>query len=358
MTSLTEQRISQRQSAIATAFYLAEAGIDDAIVRLRVDNMYSGTTPATTSLGIKGEFETTVTQFDPTDQPAVRRIESLGFTPSKDPSAFGYQMKKLEAYVRVTPNPLFPMAAFAQKELDIIGNSLIDSYDSSKGGYGPGNSGSNGDIGSNNVDAQDGSIEVRGNSTVKGDATVGPSVPYQDAIEVWESSTITGTQFNASNETALPLVVIPEGISNSGDLEISGEDKIVLPGGNYWYSSIEITGNGSLQFTGSSTVYVTGDIEVAGNGITTSNDLPANLIIKVVGEREVKFTGNADFYGGIYAPQSTVQISGEVKAFGAVAGDEVNITGDIGLHYDEALRDVSGGSGYLVTLLAWHEAYD
>ncbi len=354
MSSLTEQRVSQRQLANATAFYLAEAGVDDAIVRLRSDNMYAGTTPSTASLGTQGVFETRVTQPDPINQPNLRRIESWGYTPSKDATAYGYQMKKLDVYVNVTQNPLFPKAIFAQEEIEILGGSLVDSYNSSQGPYDPNNPGSNADIGSNNIDGENDVIEVSGGSTVMGDAVVGPDVPYQDAIEVSSNSTITGTQSNSSTQTVLNPPTIPDGTTSVDLSNVTSPQ--TFSGGEYSASSIKIVGSGYIQFTGPTTLYVSGAVDIGGHGIVTSVNIPANLIIKVVGSYDVKVSGTSSFYGGIYAPQSEIVISGTDGVFGAVAGDEVKLSGGANLHYDEAIGEVPGGAGYKVTILGWHES--
>lgn len=354
MSSLTEQRIAERHLATATAFYLAEAGIDDAIVRLRTDNMYAGTTPSTTSLGTQGVFETRVTQPDPTNQPTLRLIESWGYTPEKDPSAYGYQEKKLNEYVDVTPAPLFPKAIFAQGEIDILGGSLVDSYNSSQGPYDPNNPGSNADIGSNNVDGENDVIELSGESTVMGDAVVGPSVPYQSAIEVSSNSTITGTQTNNSTVITLDPPTIPDGTTSIDLSNVTSPQS--YSGGEYSTSSIKIVGSGYVQFTGPTTLYVSGTVDIGGNGMVTADNIPANLIIKVVGSYNVKMTGTSNFYGGVYAPQSEVVVSGTGGFFGAIVGDEVKLSGSAKLHYDEAMGDVPGGAGYTVTVLGWHES--
>ncbi len=356
MSSLTEQRASQRQLAVTTAFYLAEGGIDDAIAKLRTDNNYPGSAPAVIQLGTQGEFETKVTQPGPVNQPDSRRIESWGYTPSKDQTAYGYQVKKLEAYVTVTPNPLFMMAIFTEDEIEMNGSGLLDSYDSSKGVYDPANAGSDADIGSNNKSKEEPVIQIKGNFTVNGDAGVGPNVPYQDAIKVWPQSDITGTQSNFSQEISLPPVTVPENILDSGDLNIGGGSSEVLSGGDYWFSSVKITGNGQLQFSGPATIYVTGDIDIAGNSITTSNNLPANLVFKVAGAHDVKLTGDMDFYGGIYAPESEINLNGNGKVFGAFTAKEVDLNGNVNFHYDEAMKNIPGGAGYLVELNAWHES--
>lgn len=356
MSSITEQRASQRQLAVTAAFYLAEGGIDDAMAKLRADNNYPGSAPAVIQLGAGGQLETRVTQPDIVNQPDLRRIESWGYTPSKDQSSYGYQVKKLEAYVTVTPNPLFMMAILTQDEIEMNGSGSLDSYDSSKGAYDPASAGSDADIGSNNKSNEEPVIQIKGNFTINGDAGVGPGVPYQDAIKVWPQSNITGGQSNYTKEIAMPPVIVPGNLSNSGDLDIGGGASQVFPGGDYWFSSVKIAGNGQLQFTGPAVVYVTGDIDIAGNSVTTSSDLPANLVFKVAGAHDVKLTGDTDFYGGIYAPESEINLNGNGKVFGALTAKEVDINGNVDFHYDEAMKNVPGGAGYLVELNAWHES--
>lgn len=369
-STFTETKAARKAQMVTTALYLAEAGVDRTIVDLEnfqgVDLTQQQVGfeifPQTYfSLGNLGGFErrATISQIVPSG--IIVRIESRGHAssapmPVLNTNAPEYQLKYIEAFVNVIPNPLFPMALFTQEEID-LNNSLIDSYNSSNGSYGGANAGNKGDIGSNNLGRDRDVIELRGGTIVSGDATVGPSVPWSDAIDVGRGAQITGTQSNASKVTPLPIPTTP-GTATSINLSNVTSPQ-TYPGGTYSASSIKISGGGSVQFTSPTVIYVDGDTDIGGNGIITVNNLPANLIIQVVGRGDVKISGNGNFYGGMYAPQSEVKISGNGDVFGAVAAKEAKVAGagnrQMGIHYDETLIRVPGGSGYKVTIIAWHD---
>ena len=73
--------------------------------------------------------------------------------------------------------------------------------------------------------------------------------------------------------------------------------------------------------TGEATIYVSGDVNISGNGIGTASNLPPNLIINVEGAHNVSVSGDGDFYGKIYAPESSISVSGNGDLYGALIGD-------------------------------------
>lgn len=371
-SAFTESRATRKNQMGTAALYLAEAAVDRTITDLEAFQQadltqqqvgYEIFPKSYFSLVNSGGYERRAVISQVTQSGIVVKIESWGHAssasmPALDTTAPEYQMKYIEAFVTVMPNPLFPMALFAQSEID-FNNSLVDSYDSSKGQYGGDNIGNEGDIGSNNVNDLLDVIELRGRSSVKGDATVGPSVAWNQAIEVGNNAQITGTQSNATKEMPLPIATVPGDATPVNLTNVTNQE--IYPGGVYSTPSIKISGQGSVQFSGPTMLYVDGDVDISGNGMITDNNLPSNLIVKVVGRQEivVKISGNSNFYGGIYAPQSEVKISGNGDVFGAVVAKEAEVIGaggrQMGLHYDETMIRIPGGSGYEVTMVAWRD---
>ncbi len=97
-------------------------------------------------------------------------------------------------------------------------------------------------------------------------------------------------------------------------------------------------------------IYVTGDIDVGGNGIATAGNVPPNLLTYGTVDpanpsnkcTSVSIHGNGDFYGAVYAPAAGIQVSGNGSVFGALTSNVVTINGSGhgGLHYDEALGNL------------------
>ncbi len=339
--ALAEFRSAQRLEASTQALYLAEAGVDDAIVQLRGDSLWLGGGGAQGT----GTYSVAVESLSATRV----RLTSIGNSSLlQDPMT-----RTVEAIVQVTPNPLFQYALFGNQSVALHGNAITDSYDSSKGAYGGLNKGNQGDVGSNAIDAA--TISLNGNTVVHGNAVAGPSANPNTAIVTTGNAVITGSRGAESSPFVLPPITIPGGLINKGNLSLSGKTTLNLAGGTYWYSSISISGQAKLNFTGPATVYVTGNVSVSGNGVGTASNKPPNLIINVKDMHTVSFSGNGNFYGAVYAPNSSVSTVGNGAMFGAAIGNTVTINGNGALHYDLALRAAVAGSGSQVQFLSWRD---
>jgi hypothetical protein len=245
----------------------------------------------------------------------------------------------------------FADAAHGKGTITLEGNAYADSYLSRNGAYTPypatGNRGSDGDI---STDSTAGSaITISGNSTISGDVTIGPGGNTSSSIQIVSGSnvTITGTQSAASTTWNLPLSTIPSGVVNQGPLTISDSVR-TLSEGTYWFSSISISGNGQLQVSGAVKIYVTGNISISGNGLATAGNLPPNLLVYGTVDpnnssnktTSVTMSGNANFYGAIYAPDADIQVTGNGGIYGSLTGKTISVNGNGGLHYDEALNNL------------------
>lgn len=378
--SFTEAKAARKYQMTTTALYLAEAGIDHAILLIK-EMCYAGgscsqqfsqfmTLPVGATVrqvpfmrfSELGGFEWTTTvenkipnQNYPGWEEVICKIRSTGHTPTNDPASPNYHKKEIEAFVKVRGS-LFPAALHTKSEID-LNNATVDSYDSSKGPYGANNRSSNGNVYSNNVNELDNVIVLRGGTTVYGDVRV--SVPHfrqiTEYIDIKGNSSITGDtdHFRADRGIKLNSVTIPGG---AAQIDLSNVNKTqIYPGGTYTASSIKVDGQGSLQFQGPTTIYVDGDVDIGGNGIVTADNFPPNLIIKVKGNRKIDIHGNGNFYGALYAPDSKnikVMGRGNAEVFGSVVGYSATVNGNI--HYDEALSKIPGN--YMnVNLIAWQD---
>lgn len=341
--SFAEIKGAERFQGITHAFYVAEAGVDWAITQLRADPLWAGGTGTMANVG--GDYTVVLQDLGGNRQ----RITSQGTANQETPA-----VQSLEAIVLVTPNPLFPYAMFGAQSVTLNGNARTDSYDSSVGPYNTATAGSHGDIGTNSTSS--GAVSLSGNATVNGDAYVGMGGDPNTVITMTANSTINGNPPSALN-TPQPMtpVTVPGGLTNQGNLSVSGNNNVVLPGGTYLYTHVSVSGNGQLNFSGPAVVYLTGTLSISGNGIGTAATLPPNLVFQVSGSGSVSFSGNADFYGAVYAPESAVQINGNGAFYGGMSGRTVTNTGNGGVHYDEALRRAGRGSGGQVQLLSWRD---
>jgi hypothetical protein len=240
----------------------------------------------------------------------------------------------------------FANAVHAKGKVELIGNSWTDSYDSRKGAYGAAGNPpkGNGDVSTDSTTAA--IVSISSGSTVAGDVIVGPGGDTGTAID--NQGTITGDKEVEGAAWTMPLSAIPSGVTNQGSLSISGNKVTTLNEGTYWFSSLSITGNGQLKINGAVKIYVTGSIDIGGNGVATANNLPTNLLLYGTVDptdstkkcTSVSIHGNGDLYGGVYAPEADMQVSGNGAVYGSLTGKSAKINGNGGFHYDEALGDI------------------
>ncbi len=255
-------------------------------------------------------------------------------------------------YRPIMSPPPFKKAIHAKNKVELVGNAWTDSYDSKYCAYNcvykdalgnnvP-NKGKNGHASTDSI--APGAIYLEINSSINGDALVGPG--GNPAVAIVNNGTISGQQ---TTEPAIEVMTPPsdtdlinQGLINQGPLTIAGNSTRTLVTGKYWFSSLSITGNGQLIINGVVTIYVNGNIDVGGNGILNTSNLPPNLVIQGTQSSNVKIHGNGDFYGAVYAPDAAIEVYGNGALFGAVVGKTAKINGNGGFHYDQNLGNLGG----------------
>ena len=348
--SIAEYRAAQRQRNLSQALYLAEAGAEEAVRQLQLDSNYDPS-PTYTALGNGGYLIMVNADLPSDDQ---RKITSIGYVPNNNPNSYGYQSVTLETYVRFKEKPLFPAATFSIDDTELRTSVLVDSYNSSLGAYGGENIGTEGNIVTSAVTS--GAITLRDDANVYGSATVGVGGNPNTSIVLRGNASISGSQQAASVETQLPaLPTPPESVSDS--VSIKGRTVLTLDPGTHWYNSVSIKEEAQVVLTGPSVLNSLGDVKIGGYGIATYNNLPANLTINVVndGSAKVEYTSSRNLYGGIYAPNNQVNLSGSGQIFGAIVADEIAATDSLQIHYDTALQDEGGGIGFNINDLSWRQ---
>jgi len=352
---MQDKGLSDRYINGVNAFYLAESGIDQALVFLRA-NPNAPSIPYTSSNVIQGGYQVTIENAGTT----LRRITAVGYVPLNDPASFAYAERRLQSYAS---NSEFRYALFGVEEIGLSGNAVVDSYDSSLGAYDVTTATSNADIGTNSID--DGSIKLSGNVLVKGDAVAGPEGDPSKVIYISGGASLTGSLESASSLLLLAAPAVPPGTPNNGSLKITDNNVVTLPGGTYWYASINMSANSQLIFTGDTKVYVSGDTELSSALITThtavGDNLPVKLTLYLVAGGNIKMTGTSRFYGQIYAPRTEVRITGASEIFGAIAAKEIDIEGTgngAKIHYDESLLGLGNGTSNNWRLISWREVFN
>ncbi len=233
------------------------------------------------------------------------------------------------------------------------GTTRTDSYD-------PNNAGSGGGIGSN------GYIEIIGTTWIDGGTHAGPdgdTSPETDYLDIWPNADVTGWQAPLDEEAYFPPVTAPATYNNQplkdagvltaqNDVSVNGKQTMVIPGGTpenpniYLIRNLDVKANQTITINGAVEFYVTGWVDMTGNVLVnningTSNPLPSNFKIFVIGDGDVDLGGGSAMYGHIYAPESDVVLHGtgnEFGLFGGVVGKTVDIKGNSAIHVDENIK--------------------
>ena len=177
------------------------------------------------------------------------------------------------------------------------------------------------------------------------------------------SPALTFAATSTSNSASSPTL-----IKVNGDFTLSGGNtfNIAKPAGSTgtspYYVVIWVTG----QFTASGgsvviqdpnvkvTWIIDKDITVSGNSYINESGLAANTSFIGVGTSN-KFTdsGSAALIGTINAPGYDITVSGGGDFIGAVIGNTLTMSGNGGLHYDQALAGSSAVANY--SYASWFE---
>jgi hypothetical protein len=302
--------------------------------------------------------------------------------------------------VIVRPSSAFPVALLSKDTTTISNqNVVVDSYDSSDdskstgGQYDVLKRQQHGDVATDGTLIAAGSAHIYGNVSTNGGTVTGVQNItgtirddyYQDVPSVVAPTWTTYTPAIVRTNTNLATSSVRGGARyKMSDITLSGTDtlQLVAPNGGGSGSQIryiELWVDGNISITGSAailldknviaTIYVAGDMNIAGNGIgnasnaaAQSYERPANVQIyglkptdpTVV--RSIKLAGNAQVEASIYAPDANAEIVGggsNGDFSGSVVGKTIFMNGVTQVHYDESLIRNGLTVGYRI--VSWLE---
>ncbi|MBE0540643.1 MAG: hypothetical protein IH623_04570 [Verrucomicrobia bacterium] len=307
--------------------------------------------------------------------------------------------------VRTKLDPLFNVAMAAERSIDLNGNNITtDSFDSadpnhSDNGLYPSNlskTKAGGDVVSNDVvkDTLDiGNAKIKGivKTGPKGTIAIGPNGSVGD--RAWVESGKKGIKPGHSADdmnVLFPDVELPAGATTWVSPPLHTQNQLIgglmynyafLTDGNYRVSSlggniyvgpnanVRLYVTGSASFSGGNRIdlaagslggstlrlYMGGSFSTTGNGaINNYNQNAAALtLFGLPSCTSIKFAGNAAYTGVVYAPQAHFHLGGggnnEYDFVGSSVTKSVQMNGKFQFHYDENLRRVGLGRGYIPT---------
>lgn len=360
--SIYENRNTRRYVNSVQAFWLAEAGIIKAVRELNdPDNLLDWPDSSDADVTVEN-----VTISGRTS--AAKSIRSTGIVAISDTE----DVTRTINVIADRAGSLFTYAAFGKTSVTMSGQGEVNSYNSETDKTAS-NLLSNGDIGTN------GDLTMSGQAFVNGDAGTGPDCDFEDEDHDFVSGTVS-----YDTNVAMSSITVPESLSSqepissitgttslaSGDyvmesIDIASKSTVTLTGPINIYltstgNSLKVAGQAKIvvsdSSTGPVTIYTDGDISLAGQGITNAEQDPSSLLIYGTSStsQTFNFSGQADFYGAVYAPNADINISGQGDLYGSYIGDTVSLTGQGGILYDENLNDLDTGMGSY-SIVSWRE---
>ncbi|HXI70991.1 MAG TPA: hypothetical protein VNN22_11615 [Verrucomicrobiae bacterium] len=259
------------------------------------------------------------------------------------------------------PLPLFGGGITAKGKIQMSGGAYLDSYDSANGPYSAGTARSNavaltdsanfgaislsgGYIAGVAATGPGGTITLSGSATIKGSTRNDANIQIDDVtapVFSTYSTTLPAGQVNGTNYNF---------VATTGNYQVStlniGSGKMVVNGDAVVY--VTYTGNNAVVVSGSGFIYITpgssltiysaGNMVMSGGGIVNGNQDASKLTIYGLPTcTQIIYSGSANFYGVVNAPEAAFTLSSPVAAaFGAFIVNSANLIGG-GVHYDEHL---------------------
>jgi choice-of-anchor A domain-containing protein len=176
--------------------------------------------------------------------------------------------------------------------------------------------------------------------------------------------TYTGSQTNYQVTTSTYVYVATAGKYQMGNLNLSGQDQMLIkaPGTTTLYITGDFNMSGQSQIFvergASLVIYLAGDADLKGNGIANDNNMAANLQIWGLPTcTEIDLGGNAAFTGTVYAPQADIEAGGGgndgYDVVGSIVGKTIKFNGHFKMHYDTSLGRNGPSEGFFAD--RWQE---
>ena len=374
-SSNTGKKISANYRYATDALQNADAGISDAARQLAnntiVGNGNLNWSYTHTTTGFNNNYTVSyvlrednggnkVIAKDSSDRPYYQ-IDSIGYSSG----AAGVQ-RRIRAMVRLNGSggsSTFDCGVFGDDGVILKGQGYIDSYDSSKSPWTAAGKEKNGSVATNAKGA--GVINLVGQGEIYGNASVGVDGNPATDITVSGQGEITGIKGVISEKKDMTPKNAPVG---GVPLTLSGT--MTVPGGTYRVSSVNLTGqnvvtiggnvtlivDGTFKTAGQSkllinegaslTLYVAGNIDMAGQGIVNQNQKPDKVLVYGTETcTDVKLAGQSVLYAALYTPKAVATFTGQADIFGSVVTKKITVTGQGSIHYDESLKNQGGGGG-------------
>jgi hypothetical protein len=151
--------------------------------------------------------------------------------------------------------------------------------------------------------------------------------------------------------------------TTTGELKASDGATVILAPGTYCFSRVQLSGGSILQVNDAVKIYL--DIKNNGDKSDFAADSPGGIVnttgkaenlqvFSSSSSHEIKLHGGSQVYMAVYAPNSSITLSGESDIYGAVVGHTITNSNGTKIHYDVHLNSLAGSG---VVMLAWRQVF-
>jgi hypothetical protein len=347
------------------AMMLAEAALEESLVAMRSGASGTVATAAAPARQGDGVCWATAAQVGV----SLRHVEAAGMV--------GAGRAAVQRLVFIYPPGSFEnFAIFANNDLTLQSNVLVDSFDSEAGTYatqlamaGAGYVSDAAITGSNGNIFVDSSVEVWGD--------LHPGVGLD--VSVPGSSSVSGSLQSLPEPVTLPAVTTPV-LPPSGNLFVVLPGTL-LPAGDYRFGTFRTFANTSVTVQGPARIVVDTNLQLGSNSTVTfdtstgpievyvksASSFASNAAIVTVKKSAVdcslyfvggatqtaQLNSNSDFYGKIYSQLGQITINSNFRVYGSLVADRLVLNANAQVHYDEALRDGITADEYTYVPFGW-----
>ena len=355
--STTDIDLSYNQLHEEQAFYLADAGIKQAVEELEDDETWrAGFNDY--PFGV-GTFTVSVTD-SAVDSALIDTIIILS------EGTVDMAHASIELYALPIPKTPFMYAMYGKDGILMDRNTCTDSYNSDSGTYAATVLDSMGNIGSN------GTIKGAKDITVGG----GVQVATPGGITFGPNLTITGDTTSTADSVSFDLVDssdfawadannnAPGGLTGAGyvydgtdnSLTLGSFSTVNLDAGVYYFSDIDFGQGSTLTLTPGAavTIYVTGNIHLGQSSTMNNGGNPMDMIIYSSGT-SLQFDQANVFYGVFYGPNAHTQYDQTTAFYGSLMSGTIKMDQGACFHFDRNLLKYRTGYTHVVERIAWRE---
>jgi len=180
---------------------------------------------------------------------------------------------------------------------------------------------------------------INGSGKDQGNAMLGPSGSISGI-------TVTGSTTNSSNPISAPsvsmqVVTNPGGVSQTPSL--GNNQTVTWPGGTYYFTSLTLANNITINFSGPATIYLDGSAAIQDNDtIAAYNNVPGNLQIIQSGGNTITIHDNDSVYAQLVAPGSDLSIHDNDVWYGSAFTLDFAVHDNDNFFYDQQITQPGG----------------